>query len=51
MLYRRLAELRRDVPLKEQLQDLEWRGARDELKAFCEKIADDKFPLRVTRWR
>ncbi len=26
-LYRRLATLRRDVPLKENLQDLEWGGA------------------------
>jgi len=28
LLYRRLGTLRRDVPLKESLYDLEWRGAR-----------------------
>ena len=36
LLYRRLATLRFDVPLAEQLDDLRWRGARrDELTALA----------------
>ena len=51
-LYRTLATLRRDVPLTESLQDLEWRGAkRDELTAFCRTIGDEGFLERVKRWR
>ena len=50
-LYRRLATLRDDVPLKEKLADLEWRGARPELKAICTKLGDDKLPARISRWR
>jgi 5'-3' exonuclease len=51
MLYRTLAELRRDVPLKERLADLEWRGARESLKALCENLGEHQIPARVTRWR
>ncbi len=39
LLYRRLATLRRDVPLTEGLDDLRWRGAPlDELAALCEEL-------------
>jgi 5'-3' exonuclease len=39
LLYRRLATLRRDVPLSEGLDDLRWRGAPlDELTALCEEL-------------
>ena len=39
LLYRTLATLRGDVPLAESLDDLRWRGVReDELAAFCEEI-------------
>ena len=51
LLYRQLATLRRDVPLKETLRDLEWRGARPQLKELCHNLGDDKFPARVERWR
>jgi len=51
MLYRRLATLRADVPLKEKLDDLEWKGARPALRALCKKLGDEKFPERVTVWR
>jgi len=37
-LYRDLTTLREDVPLKETLEDLEWKGPRAELKSFCCRI-------------
>jgi 5'-3' exonuclease len=51
LLYKRLATLRLDVPLEESLDDLEWRGARPELRAFCARIGFEDLPRRVTRWR
>ncbi len=50
LLYRRLATLREDAPLAESLADLEWRGARPELRDFCARIGFDGFPARVRRW-
>ena len=51
-LYRRLATLRTDVPLAEEIEDLRWRGARRaELTALCQEIGDERFIERVTRWR
>ncbi len=50
-LYRRLATLRQDVPLKEKIGDLEWQGAREELKEICHNLGDERFPERITRWR
>lgn len=41
LLYRRLATLRRDVPLREELSDLCWRGAPEaELSALCEELGE-----------
>ena len=41
LLYRRLATLRRDVPLVESLDDLRWRGAPEpELLALCEELGE-----------
>ncbi|HEU4577299.1 MAG TPA: 5'-3' exonuclease H3TH domain-containing protein [Polyangiaceae bacterium] len=41
LLYRKLATLRADVPLRESLDDLEYRGVqRDKLRAVCEELAD-----------
>jgi 5'-3' exonuclease len=41
LLYRRLATLRRDVPLAESLSDLEWRGAPEaELSALCQELGE-----------
>ncbi len=51
LLYRRLATLRRDVPLKEKLDDLQWRGARDRLKELCRALGDEQIVKRVPRWR
>ncbi len=40
-LYKRLATVREDVPLKESLPDLEWRGVRREaLRALCLELGE-----------
>jgi hypothetical protein len=50
LLYRRLATLRRDVPLQERSLDLEWHGAQDRLKPLCCELGGDKIPERIARW-
>ena len=51
-LYRRLATLRFDVPLDQQLDDLRWSGAnREALTTLCAELNDDGFLQRVPRWR
>ena len=51
-LYRRLATLRRDVPLAESLEQLHWKGAhRRTLNQLCTTIGDEAFLDRVTAWR
>lgn len=47
-LYRTLATLRTDVPLKERLADLRWKGVSPRLKSFCESIGDKRFPSMVS---
>jgi 5'-3' exonuclease len=43
MLFRRLATLRRDVPLAERLEDLRWRGApRERWLALCSELGFEK---------
>ena len=52
LLYRRLATLRTDVPLAEELADLEWRGVRrSELEPLCHAIGAPELLERVRRWR
>jgi 5'-3' exonuclease len=51
LLYRRLATLRVDVPLKEQLADLEWRGAAPELEEVCRGLGDEELPTRLAKRR
>jgi 5'-3' exonuclease len=52
LLYRRLATLRRDVPLAESLDELRFRGARREaLDALCNEIDDRELFDRVPAWR
>jgi 5'-3' exonuclease len=46
-LYRRLATLRDDVPLREGLADLEWRGARAEFEEVCRELGDEGLAKRV----
>lgn len=50
LLYRRLATLRDDVPLQEEIADLEWRGAHERLKEICGELGSDTLLKRVPRW-
>lgn len=51
-LYRRLATLREDVPLEENLADLKWHGARRaDLQALCEEIGETGLLSRISRWQ
>ncbi len=50
-LYRRLTTLRYDVPIEEELADLEWRGAREEFKALCQELGAADLVELVPRWR
>ena len=50
LLYRRLATLRRDVPLTQRIDDLEWVGARGRLRELCAELGDNSLPDRVLRW-
>jgi 5'-3' exonuclease len=51
VLFRTLAMLRNDVPLKINLADLEWRGARPGLRALGSTLGADKFVERIERWQ
>jgi 5'-3' exonuclease len=46
-LYLRLATLRLDVPLEEELAALEWRGARPEFPGVCRELGDEGLLRRV----
>jgi 5'-3' exonuclease len=50
-LYRTLATLRYDVPLKETLNGLKWQGAYPRLKKLCHDLGDDRIPERISHWR
>jgi 5'-3' exonuclease len=50
-LFRVLATVRRDVPIKEKLPDLEWKGARPELRDLCAELGDENFLKRIPKWR
>jgi hypothetical protein len=47
LLYRLLARLRDDVPLEEELADLEWRGATPEFAGMCRELGDEGLAGRV----
>ena len=50
-LYRHLATLRRDVPLDESLEDLEWRGVhRDAFLELCDELGFNEVRNRPHRW-
>ncbi|MBI4429866.1 MAG: flap endonuclease [Ignavibacteriales bacterium] len=51
MLYRQLATLRLDVPLKETLEALKWKGAREGLKRLCSELGEEDLPARIPLWR
>ncbi len=51
LLYRDLIELATDVPLREPVAELEWRGAdRDRLAAVADRIGAEDVLERVPRW-
>ena len=49
-LFRRLATLRRDVPLNQGLHDLEWRGAQARFRELCLALGAGDLPDRVPQW-
>jgi len=52
LLYRFLAQLRPDVPLAEDLEDLEWHGVpRIGFEAFCEEMGFGRLLDRPHRWK
>jgi len=51
LLYRELSTLRKDVPLRETLNDLKWQGAYPRLKKLCNELGDERISERVTKWR
>lgn len=51
LLFRFLAQLRPDVPLADDLSELEWRGARrDEFFALCDELGFGGLRDRPTKW-
>lgn len=48
-LYRRLTTLRTDVPIRENLEDLAWRGAPEAFRVFCEVLGVGKLSEKVPR--
>ena len=51
LLFRELSTLRTDVPLKEKLDDLKWRGADPRLRKLCQELREERLVERVTKWR
>ncbi len=52
LLYKQLAILIEDVPLEEELDDLEWRGVpRKRFEQLCDELGADQLRSRPTRWR
>lgn len=51
LLFRFLAQLRSDVPLRENLTDLEWQGARRErYQTLCDELGFSQLRDRPLRW-
>jgi hypothetical protein len=51
LLFRFLAQLRPDVPITDDLDDLEWRGAhREEFVALCDELGFGRLRERPHRW-
>jgi 5'-3' exonuclease len=51
LLFRELSTLRLDVPLKENLKDLEWKGATSKLKNICVELREERILERVKKWK
>lgn len=50
-LFRQLTTLRLDVPIEESLDDLEWRGARQDFKALCVELGAESLIDQVPKWQ
>ena len=46
-MFKVLATLRSEAPLFESVDDLEWRGPRDDFDAWAEKVGDARLAQRV----
>ena len=52
LLYRQLATLRLDVPIAEELENLEWQGAHQEpYQTLCDELGFGRLREGVGRWR
>jgi 5'-3' exonuclease len=52
LLYRKLATLMTDVPLKDSLDALRWEGVpRKPFEAFCDRLGFRSIKMRPKRWR
>ncbi len=51
LLYKELATVREDVPIKEKLADLKWQGAYPRLNKLCSELGELRIPERIPRWR
>lgn len=49
LLFKNLATLRTDAPLFKNVDELEWRGTRDDFPAVAEKIGDPKLVARLEK--
>ena len=47
LLFRKLATLRTDVPVFENVEDLMWRGPKVEFESYCKKMKSDALLKRV----
>jgi hypothetical protein len=51
LLFRFLAQLRADVPLQEELVDLEWKGVRrGPFRELCDELGFGRLRDRPHRW-
>ena len=50
LLYRKLTTLAGDVPIAETIDDLEWKGAAENLQAFCDALGLKDFVEKVPAW-
>ncbi len=49
LLFKRLATLRTDAPLFEDIEALRWRGPRPELEGWIERLGDPRLPERCRK--
>lgn len=49
-LYRRLTTLSSDVPLTESLDDLRWKGPREDFEQLCQELGANELPTRLPAW-